>query len=381
MSEANAAQATDNSAATATSSAAIGSYLDEIGLGSDDDTEVEQRPAPAAARPAVKAAPVEDDLSDLDDASKPWTPERAADVRSRLEAARNRAREETRKANAASARARAQEERFSRTKSTVLETKQQVAARESILTAATQALRSGDKESVLKAIGYLTGQDPLEAWTEISQAVAGGKIQRAQRDPELIGHLTQLQQLVQQQQLQLAELAAQGPTREREQAIEHHRELLVTAAGDAVDFPLTAHFAKSEQTRGVIKSQLAEIKEQEYARRGTAIDNETAFGILEGRLRSQSELYQQVHAPQRQATDNRGTAGPAPGEQVAARQIAAPQAPSPPIRTIPAELAARSGGTRRAMSEAERVAEIARSTPASFFRDIGLGGLLFDGEE
>jgi hypothetical protein len=353
---------------------ALSEYVSSLGLGGDETPvakPVEAKPAVPGAKPAP--AP-DDDLSDLD-SDKPLTAERIAAIKDRLVSARERAREETRKANAASARARAQEERFVRTKDKTLDLKQSVENREKMLTAIEAGLFSGDKATVLQTLGHMTKRDPLEVWTEISQAVAGGKIKKNEIPQEVVNELVSLRQ-------QLEQLAAQGPTREKQQMIEGLREQLVTAAAGAAEYPNVARFAARADTREEVRDLLADIKEKEFVRNGgTPIDNATAFGILEGRFKAQSELFQPDHASNGQATVERETASPVLGQAATPGTKAAIQAPSPPPRTIPADLSGRSGGTRRALSERERIAEIARSTPASVFRDMGLGSLLLDGEE
>lgn len=365
------------SEASALGEAALSEYVSSLGLPGDDTPAPAPRAAPAATlgAPAKPAAVVDDDLSDLDDETKPWTAERAKEVRDRVTAARDRARDQQRKASNEFAKARDKEERFKRTRDTTLELKQSLENREKMLGAIEAGLFSGDKATVLQTIGHLSKRDPLEAWTEISQAVAGGKIKKNEIPQEVIQELQYLRS-------KLEEVAAQGPTREKAQLIEQFRDQLVGAAAEAAEFPLTAHFAKNAETKGVIRMQLAKIKEDAHSQTGIAIDNARAFGILEERLRSQSELYQQVHAPSGQATDERDTTSPVLNQAATPGPKAATQAPSPPPRTtIPADLTGRSGGTRRALTEAERIAEIARQTPASFFRDIGLGSMLQDGEE
>src|SRR6185295_17805108 len=109
----------------------------------------------AVAKP--KPAEADDDLSDIDDPQKPWTPERAAEIKQRLVTAKARANEARRAADSAWSRARAQEERFGRTKSKVLETKQSVEAERVLLDATKRALTSGDKAATLQAIGHLMG--------------------------------------------------------------------------------------------------------------------------------------------------------------------------------------------------------------------------------
>lgn len=385
MSEAAATAATGTNAATsAANQAALEELVSGLGLPGDDEPTVPGAPVPklaAAAGVARAATETEDDLSDLDDPAKPFTAERAQEVKQRLAAARERAREETRKANAASARARAQEERFSRTKEKVLEQKNSVDSERVLIDGIRRALFSGDKNTVLQAIGHISGKDPLEAWKDISLGVAGQRKTMAERDPELLGVIQSLQQEI----AGLKGGLTQRDTASQQQAeavqLEQLRDQLVTEASESTAHLLVSTFAKNEETRAATRTLLDEIKFSEFKKRGHPIDNPTAFGILESRLKAQSELFQQVHAPNGQATDERGTAGPAPGDSAVSRTETAKQAPSPPPRTIPAELSGRSGGTRRALTEAERINEIARQTPASVFREMGLGALLLDGEE
>lgn len=364
-------------------SAALDEFVSSLGLfedePSDEPGEVAKAEAAAAkARDDKGKFQPDDDLSDLDDDSKPFTAQRAKEIRDRLLAARDAAREKTRKANAAIARATAKEERFEKTKAKTLELKEQVEARGVMLGAIERGLNSGDSKTVLETMGHLSRKDPLEFWTEISQLVASGKVQKSAVPPEIMSQLTEMRS-------QLQQLAEQGPTREREQTIEHLKEQMVSVAASpeaAQHFPITARLANDPRTRNEIKEHLNAIKVDFFNQNRAALDNGRAFAILERRLQAQSELFQPVHASQAQATDERRTASPVLGEAATPRTEAAKQAPSPPPRaTIPAALSELTGGTRRAMSEQERVAEIARQTPASFFRDIGLGGLLLDGEE
>jgi len=387
MSEPTAAAATvvtpTGTTANVAQSAALDEFVSSLGLfdeePSNDPGEIAKAEAAAAkARDEKGKFQPEDDLSDLDDESKPFTPERAKQIRDRLLAARDAAREATRKANAAVARATAKEERFEKTKGKTLELKEQIEARGTMLSAIERGLNSGDPKIVLETLGHLSRKDPLEFWTEISHAVAGGKVQKSAVPPEIMAQLGEMRQ-------QLQELAQQGPTRERQQTIEHLKEQMVTVAASpeaAAHFPLVARLAGDPRARNEIKEHLNAIKVDYFNRNNVPLDNGRAFGILERRLQAQSELFQPVHASSAQATDERRTASPVLGEPATARTEAAKQAPSPPPRaTIPAALSELTGGTRRPMTEAERVAEIARQTPASFFRDIGLGGLLLDGEE
>jgi len=363
-------------------SAALDEFVSSLGLfdeePSDEPGEVAKAEAAAKARDEKGKFQPEDDLSDLDDDSKPFTAERAKEIRSRLQAARDAAREATRKSNAAIARATAKEDRFEKTRSKVLELKEQVEARSVMLSAIERGLKSGDAKTVLETMGHLSQKDPLEFWTDISHLIASGKVQRSQVPPEVAQRLDDMQNRLQQ-------LAEAGPTRERQQTIEHLKEQLVSVAASpeaAAHFPLVARLANNQTTRNEIKEHLNAIKVDYYSQHGAPLDNGMAFSILERRLQAQSELFQPVHASSAQATDARGTASQVLGEPATARTEVAKQAPSPPPRaTIPAALSELSGGTRRALSEQERVAEIARQTPASFFRDIGLGSLLMDGEE
>src|SRR6478736_601507 len=376
MSEAAAAVTTPTgTTAEVAPSAALDEFVSSLGLFDDEPSnepgEVAREEAAAAkARDEKGKFQPEDTLDDLDDDSKPFTAERAKEIRDLLRAARDAAREATRKANAAVARATAKEERFEKTKGKTLELKEQVEARGTMLSAIERGLNSSNPKIVLETLGHLSRKDPLEFWTEISHAVAGGKVQKSSVPPEIMQQLTEMRQ-------QLQSLAEQGPSREREQTIEHLKEQMVTVAASpeaAQHFPLTARLAADPRTRVEIREHLAAIKTDYYTQRGAALDNAGAFGILERRLQAQSELFQPVHASNAQATDERRTASPALGEPATARTEAAKQAPSPPPRaTIPAALSELTGGTRRPMTEAERVAEIARQTPASFFRDIGLG--------
>jgi len=364
-------------------SAALDEFVSSLGLFDDEPSEgpgeiAKAEAAATKARDEKGKFQPEDDLADLDDESKPLTPQRAKEIRDRLLAARDAAREATRKANAAVARATAKEERFEKTKGKTLELKEQVEARGTMLSAIERGLNSGDPKTVLETLGHLSRKDPLDFWTEISQAVAGGKVQKSAVPPEIMAQLGEMRQ-------QLQQLAEQGPTRERAQTIENLKEQMVSIAASpeaAEHFPLVARLADDQRTRNEIKEHLNAIKVDYYNQHRAPLDNARAFGILESRLKVQSELFQPVHASNAQATDERRTASPALGEPATARTEAAKQAPSPPPRaTIPAALSELTGGTRRPMTEQERVAEIARQTPASFFRDIGLGGLLLDGEE
>lgn len=194
------------------------------------------------------------------------------------------------------------------------------------------------------------------------------------------GQLAELRQLLQQALSKPEQLLQE---REDNARIEQLRDQLVTIAASpeaAAEFPLTAKFATLN--RDEARELLFTIKEQHYAQHKKALDDRSAFGIVEARLKGLSELYQPDHDPNGESTVDRGTTSPALGESAGTRQQPATQAPSPPPRTtIPAELAARSGGSRRPATEAERLREVARQIPASTFREMGLGALLLDGEE
>lgn len=367
-------------------SGAIEDFVSSLGI--FDDIPRAERPAPTNGQQQAKqepgAAPVkkpepEDDLADLLDDSKPWTQERAIEVKGRLDAARAKAREAKRTADNAYARARSQEERFGRTKEKVLNDKRSVEAEKALLDGYRRALTSGDKAMALQAIGHMMGKDGLSAWEEISLAVAAGKAGK-KVDPELQSRLDRMEQLLQQ--------ALERPVQMRQQESDQQtfervtQELVLAAATPetAQNFPLVARFATKMQADA--KFALTQIKQQEYERTQKPIDNSTAFGILEARLKAHSQLYQEDHAPDGQATVERGTAGSEPVGHAAPRPEAANQAPSPPPRTtIPANLSGRSGGSHRPATEAERLREVARQIPAQTFRDMGLGGLLLDGEE
>src|SRR6478609_6653567 len=141
-------------------SAALDEFVSSLGLfdeePSDEPGEPAKAEAAAKARDEKGKFQPEDDLADLDDDSRPWTAERAKEIRARLQSARDAAREATRKANAAVARATAKEERFERTKGKVLELKEQVEARGVMLGAIERGLNSGDAKTVLETMGDLS---------------------------------------------------------------------------------------------------------------------------------------------------------------------------------------------------------------------------------
>jgi hypothetical protein len=373
--------ATEVADANQGNNAALDEFVSSLGLFEEDSSDSGSTTAESsttAPRDEKGKFQPEDDLGDLDDDSKPWTAERAKEVKARLVAAREAAREATRKANAASARARAQEDRFTKTKTKVLELKEQVEARGTMVSAIERGLNSGDPKIVLETMGHLSKKDPLEFWTDISHLVASGKVAKSAVPPEVMSQLSEMR-------AELQRLAQAPVTQQQINTIEHLKDQLVASAASpeaAQVYPLVARFAASPDTRAEIREHLNAIKVDYYNQRGTTLDNGSAFGILEKRLKAHSELFQPVHASNAQATDVRGTASPALGEHTTARTEVVRQAPSPPPRaTIPAALSDLTGGSRRLMSEQERVQEIARQTPASFFRDIGLGGMLLDGEE
>lgn len=145
-----------------------------------------------------------------------------------------------------------------------------------------QGLHSGDPDTILTALGHLTGQDGLKAYELLTSRIINKG--RPVLDP-------QVQALIDQQQAQIEELKSGFQTREvqakagqiTQQIEQHKRAIGGVITGNATQLP---HLARlyGEDAQQVVDYIAEDIIEN--AKRGTPVDKSTYFVNLERQLAS-----------------------------------------------------------------------------------------------
>lgn len=350
---------------TATMSAALDSLGIFNGMQQANDTaasEVESR-EPANTNAVDDTDPLADDLfADL------TTPEGIKAARDRILSEKKKAVDLRRKAHSAHAAAEAREAKFKRTKGQTLQEKQALQSQLGMLNSEIQALRSGDVNSFIQAVGRLSGAaDPHKFWRDASFALAsGGKVQEqevAPVPPEIQARLDQLENHVREQgravtEQKIAEL--------------RHQQLQFAQTSEA--HPLLS--AYSTDNPSLVDQALTALRVQERERTGRPISAQEACDLLERELSSQYELLQRANS-QRGLTGKKEATGSEPDVGRETNALAKPgmsagrtQTPQS-VTTIPASLTAQPAAAKRPMTKREQNEVIAQALPAEFWRNLG----------
>lgn len=190
-----------------------------------------------------------------------------------------------------------------------------------------QGLHSGDPDTILTALGHLTGQDGFKAFEQLNSRL----INRGQPklDPQLQAAFDAQRQEI--EQLKQGMVARQ--TEERKQQVVGRIEQHKHAIGQRISTEAAAlpHLARlyAENPQNVIEHIVAEIDEAHAA--GRPVDGRTYFGNLEAQL---ARHFQPAQAPQGvgggPAPKQPAPAQRSPGQSIGPRSTAAstPRVPS-----------------------------------------------------
>jgi hypothetical protein len=329
------------SAPVADEGAPESSFADLL-LGLEPATETEEVTAEAEATeaPAEKppAAPAkEDPFSDAALA----TPEG-------IKKAREAVRELQKKHDKAYLRLSDREQRLKADVASFRSDKARVATLESNIRADLQALRRGDSNQALEALGRMMGKDALKAFEEIQLNIAkNGK--RNEPSPEVLELREELRQLkeglhVGGQKKQVADAEAFIAQRKGE---------IITAASDAAAYPHLARFVPMK--RQEIADHVVELITEAHGK-GQRLTDAEAIQQLETELR---ELSQAREPEPGLATGAAAKAGQKPAQPVR----------STPGRSLSPGLTTQVGSVRE-ISDEERVQELAKDT--DYLRSLGL---------
>lgn len=321
-------------------------------------------PAPATQTPAVAPAEALDFDALLDD-SKPWDQNRVRDAAQKMRAETQRIAADRRKATNMWAEAERKANRFAREKDETLAEKRAVQAERQLYGGLTQAFQSGDDRLILQALSQLTRRDGYEVVAGINRALTtegkGGPPSREPWRQEIEG----LKEYIARQQ--------QTEQQTRETAmLEQAKDQVLTHAQQQSEARAVQLFAQAKPE--FARQLLADIKLNEFRRRGSAIDTATAIGILESELKAQFDLSQRAYG---QTTGEKGTAGSGPGsgQATAAPNGANPvpaQRPPQSVTTVPAGLGGVATDGRRPMNRAEENEAIAAQLGDEFWRGLGM---------
>jgi hypothetical protein len=303
-----------------------------------NDAEPGAEGEPAEAAEAAPEAPANDTDEDyVVSTERPWTAERAA-------RAHEKQRQQQRDIDTLFIKARKKDDKAGRRLNEAREEMQRAELVRKQLAVDISALQHAEGREVLNVLARVTGREASSLYEEMSLAIVGAK----KSDPRdaVIGRLEeQIQKLV-------AKVESQDTDREQKQIFTEIRSHIRDVVGRADEWPTLGAKAAPNQEQAAVEFEKLYV---DHCRQlGQWIDVEQFADKLERHLRknggnpARPEVEREVHA-----TANPGsTAQGAPG------------------KSLTPSLARENGGSRRELSEQERIAELA-SDP-DFFRNLGI---------
>lgn len=278
--------------------------------------EVEAKTAAKGAKPEAKpaksaAAAVEvDDLSDLLADGVTFTPETVKKGAARVVAQAKAAQELTAKAHKVWGTAEKHANKTKRDREQLQSDRRTFGAQAQQLSAAFNALRTGDAKTALEGLRQLSGRDPVAWLEELNVHIASdGKRKPKSKDVQELEERLERFERAERERKEAEETARE---KQRAMAFVERRkgELAELATGSAEECPNVAEFM--EENPALVVESLVELITR-AAKRGRKVGDLDAVRMLEEQLQRQSELSQRAQQRKKGTADSgseRGTGSP-----------------------------------------------------------------------
>lgn len=297
--------------------------------------------------PTEEETPTEEDLFSEAALS---TPEGIARAREHLQQERLARQEEARKSHERhlklkrwEIKSREERKAFRAEKENILRLNQRLASD-------VEALRTGDANAALTALGRLAGVDGRKLFEQLSVHVAtNGKAPKPSREVEELR--SEIEALREERRLE----QLQAQQRDAKAFIEQRKNEMLSAASNAETYPALAHFVQT--ARAEIAETLIDLKEQAH-QRGEPLSDEEALTQLERQLKP--------HMPPSQGGK---PVNPEAGRDTSGQKATKPTTVGAKPGTSLAPSLATSAPSTRALTEAERTQALANDP--EFLRMIG----------
>jgi hypothetical protein len=331
------------------------------------EKETEEPSTPAAAKPADKAEPKPtkapaapaDDLSDLLAEDATFTPDALKKGAARVVAQAKAAQELTSKAHKVwgtaekfAGKAKAGREQLQRDQ-------QVFSAQAQQLSAAFNAVRTGDAKTALEGLRQLSGRDPIEWLEELNVHIAtNGKKKPKSADVQALEErLNRYEQAERARTAQIEERQAVQFVARREQ------ELGELAASSGEDFPQVAEFA--EENPQLVVEALVTIISRAH-KRGVKVADADAVRMLEEQLQKQAELSERARTKREKRTTDSGS-GSGTGSPSQQAKPAAAQAPTVKGKSL-SSAAITAPAAKRELTDEELADDSASFLPPALLR-------------
>lgn len=208
-------------------------------------------------------------------------------------------------------------------------------------------LRNGTAAQRLDALGRLTGQTPRQAYEELTHGILrdGKPVKKTPEVEALEAKLERMEQLLMQREQHEQQAREEAKRRSMEQAIEQRRQEIGQQASDAQRYPTLAHFASLGRAAAIV-DYAQQIKEEHYESTGLVLDDAATLSRIEQEL----------------APSLAGRVATQPTSSGTPQKPSARAQRSPGQRSVTPSVAAQSGGSTRALTDEERLDELARDS-------------------
>lgn len=204
--------------------------------------------------------------------------------------------------------------------------------------------RNGNAAQRIDALGRLFGGDGRKIYEELSMGILrdGKPVKKTPEVEQLEAKLERMERVLLQQQQHEQQARIQAEQHQMLNVIEHRKQEIAQLAGSE-HFPATAHYMSAGQARAIVDYAL-ELKREHLDATGLVLDDTATLSRIE------RELAPSLAGRVAQQPTSAGTSQK-PG--VKAQR-------SPGQRSVTPSTGAQSGGSTRALTEEERLEELAR---------------------
>jgi hypothetical protein len=342
--------------------------LDEQGFAAMGERE-DSAPAPKVETPEPEKQDAKAEPATEEPEAEPedWTPEKLKSERTRVETLDAELRKKDVDSQRRFSQIEKREEKLRAKVDKLKAEQQQFGVHRDWVSNRLQALRRGDANQQLQALGDLMGLRGDQAYERLSLQMASGGA-KALPSPEF----DELRAVIQRQEQAIQQLSKGRQQETQEHFVARWREGVTTLAkGAAEKLPLVAKLAAEDPD--FIADEAQAVAEKFYAKNGRPADQSSILDSLEKQLRRVTELSQQAGDGAKHTNGKSETTSLEEETEQATVAAAKPgkAQSSPKGQSVPQSIGA--SAKKRPMTEEERLKAAEDFLPAHITRHIGTG--------